>query len=175
MSSEQLKKMWFAQVSPSATSKDAKAQGKQIAVQFNPSKVSDKEGRSWSDGAAGDSKSPNGVVNFSGSSGRTIDFELMFDAYEEDAENGVDDRINELRELIAIPDSSSNKELRHPPKVMIAWGWADYYVGVITNFSVNYTSFGGDGTPLRATVNISFKVTDADPKANSAGRPTAGA
>lgn len=72
--------------------------------------------------------------------------------------NNVQDYLNKLAKVVYL----YNGTLHSPPYVKVTWGTLTFK-GVCTEFNTNYTMFRPDGTPLRATVDITFRST-VDPK-----------
>jgi nucleoid-associated protein YgaU len=60
-----------------------------------------------------------------------------------------------------------------PPFVRFHWGKAWSFVGVITNIQEKFTLFKSDGTPVRATLNITFQQLK-DEGTMPAQNPTSG-
>lgn len=80
---------------------------------------------------------------------RTLEMELFFDTYEE----GVDVRgsTDQVYNLLKI-----NPATHAPPICQIAWGGFRFR-GVLDHVSGKFTLFLPDGTPVRATLSVTFK------------------
>jgi hypothetical protein len=63
--------------------------------------------------------------------------------------------------MVRNPDGS--EEEKRPPKCGVKWadGALPEFLGVVEKVDVKYTMFLPDGTPVRATVNMSFKEASA--------------
>lgn len=90
-----------------------------------------------------------------------FNIELLFDAYMPGNETPVEDQISSLRDLCY----AVNSEQEEPSFLQIKWGqmrWDNrgYFAGRMRSLSVRYTLFDRDGTPLRATANLSL-IADA--------------
>jgi nucleoid-associated protein YgaU len=130
---------------------------------FNPSQYSIAKKVNWKD-----TKSRGlqvAVPHFDGGT-RSFSLSLVFDAFEkEGAERDVRRQTKEIAKLAEPRDQKTG-----PPAVRVTWG-ADApadspYVGlpfrgVVESVTQKFTLFAEDGTPLRATVDVSFKEVKA--------------
>jgi len=80
---------------------------------------------------------------------RTLDMELFFDTYEEGTD--VSDATDKIYNLLLIDPST-----HAPPICDIAWGNFTFH-GVLDHVSGKFTLFLADGTPVRATLTVTFK------------------
>lgn len=136
-----------------------------IEVQYNPSDVEITRTSNWGKHAnAGAGKEQQ--LEFTGQEGRSVKFELFLDGTE--AVNQVQAHIDFLTKLTTIRNpASDNPAFRRPHHVVITWGGFSMS-GVIDSLTIKQTMFGIDGSPLRATANVTFK------EAKSVGTSTAG-
>jgi nucleoid-associated protein YgaU len=67
---------------------------------------------------------------------------------------------------------AKNKKGR-PPKVIFSWGQTWLFKAVITSISQKFTMFIADGTPVRATLNVTFRQIE-DEGALAKQNPTSG-
>jgi hypothetical protein len=80
---------------------------------------------------------------------RTLDMDLYFDTYEKRTDvRGQTDNVYNL--LLIDPDTHA------PPICDLAWGLFTF-CGVVDHVSGKFTLFLADGTPVRATLSVSFK------------------
>jgi hypothetical protein len=80
---------------------------------------------------------------------RTLSMDLYFDTYEEGTD--VRDATNNVYDLLLIdPDTHA------PPICEVSWG-SFWFRGVVDSVSGKFTLFLADGTPVRATLTVSFK------------------
>lgn len=119
----------------------------EVAVSFNPKELSVDKSVPW-----GHQKNPvhdAPSLEFTSGEPYRLSFELIFDTYE--SGNNVSKVISPLLALLNIDDD------RRPPVCTFVWGSnLPEFEGVIENISVRYTMFLEDGTPVRATTNITF-------------------
>ncbi|MEJ2366107.1 MAG: LysM peptidoglycan-binding domain-containing protein [Deltaproteobacteria bacterium] len=80
---------------------------------------------------------------------RTLSMQLFFDTYEQG--HDVRDHTNEILRLLAV-----EKELHAPPICHFNWGNLNF-TGVLERADQRFTLFLSDGTPVRATIDVSFK------------------
>lgn len=80
---------------------------------------------------------------------RTLDMELFFDTYEERTD--VRNSTNQVYNLLKI-DAATHA----PPICHIEWG-SFQFAGVLDHVSGKFTLFLANGTPVRATLNVTFK------------------
>jgi LysM repeat protein len=100
-------------------------------------------------------------LEFSGGGSSTLTMELFFDTYE----SGKDVRkeyTNKIWELTAIDSKLTDKinKKGRPPQVQFEWGPMISFKAVITNITQKFTMFKSDGTPVRATLNVTFKEAE---------------
>jgi hypothetical protein len=80
---------------------------------------------------------------------RTLTMELYFDTYEE--RTAVTSYTDQVYDLLKIQPST-----HAPPICNIAWGKFQFR-GVLDHVSGRFTLFQADGTPVRATLSVTFK------------------
>jgi Contractile injection system tube protein len=80
---------------------------------------------------------------------RTLSMELFVDTYEERTD--VSAHTNKIYDLLKIVPST-----HAPPICQITWG-NFHFRGVVDHVSGRFTLFLSDGTPVRATLNVTFK------------------
>jgi hypothetical protein len=127
-------------------------------VLFNPTEMTLDEGSSWKEQAKPRHKSE---LQYGGWQLKSISMELFFDTYE--ANTDVRNITGNFTKLL-IPSFADGKGKR-PAKVNLVWGPADPYPAsgmtlvewVLEKVSQKFTLFTGDGMPVRATLNVTFK------------------
>ncbi len=146
-----------------------------VTCMFNPTKYSFTKSVGWGlkEGASG-----RGLnlppLEFTGGEAATITLNLFFDT----TASGEDVRTaytNKLWELALInPDKIDQAtQTGRPPRCMFEWGQAWSFEAVVTNITQTFTMFLEDGTPVRATVDLSLKQA-TDPGRFPAQNPTSG-
>lgn len=149
--------------------------GHEISCMFNPKEYSFSKQNSWSQGKTKGSNVPH--LEFGGGQPATLSMTLFFDTYGE----GSDVRskyTDDIWELMLIDESLKDKKNKkgRPPKVRFQWGSAWSFDAVITNIKQQFSLFLANGTPVRASLDVTFQqVKDAKlfPRQNptSGGEP----
>jgi hypothetical protein len=145
--------------------------GNPIKVMFNPKEYAQSKSNSWSQGKNKSTNVP--ALEFGGGQPTTLTMQLFFDTYEEKAD--VRKKYTDaIWELMLIDDSLKDKKTKkgRPPTVQFHWGGLSF-VAVITQIKQNFTLFLPDGTPVRATLDVTFQQTK-DPKDHPKQNPTSG-
>jgi len=118
-----------------------------IEVLFNPGEYTlDKSNQFQSTAILGLSTP---LTQFVSGNAETLTMDLFCDTYEK----GEDVRtyVNKLMNLLYI-----NKDLHAPPLCRFVWGKFQFKA-TVEKISRKFTLFLGDGTPVRATLNVTFK------------------
>jgi len=123
------------------------AQVVKVTVQFNPKELSYTKPAPWGHAKRENDSSPK--LEFTHGKPYSMSLELMFDGYETQT-----DLRPLLDELIGFV---WHHEKGHPPILTIQWGRLAPFQGVIESIEVKYTMFLEDGTPVRATCNLTVK------------------
>lgn len=132
------------------------AGGPPIPCMFNPNEYAFSKQNSWSLGQTKGSNVPK--VEFGGGQPATLQLQLFFDTYasKRDVRKEYTDAIWGL--TMVDPDLKDKKNKKgRPPKVRFQWGKAWSFEAVITSISQSFTLFLEDGTPVRATLDVSFQ------------------
>ncbi|MGE0642612.1 MAG: LysM peptidoglycan-binding domain-containing protein [Nitrospira sp.] len=134
--------------------------GAEIRVMFNPNSYSISKSVTWSAaGASGSGSETRREVNapplqFGGGGSRQLSMELFFDVTEQSGAD-VREKTDQIARLTLI-----NRELKtRPPWCVISWGATkgDFpFKGVVTSLTQKFTLFSSSGTPIRATLNVTF-------------------
>ncbi|HEX3094538.1 MAG TPA: peptidoglycan-binding protein [Candidatus Angelobacter sp.] len=116
-------------------------------VLFNPSDYSLSKANSISEAAIPGLESP--ILQYVHGNTRTLDMQLFFDTYEKRTD--VRDKTKAVYQLLNIVPST-----HAPPICNITWRSLNFQ-GVLDHVSGKFTLFLDDGTPVRATLDVSFK------------------
>jgi hypothetical protein len=73
----------------------------------------------------------------------------------------------------ALPDSNSKTNSARPPYCVFHWGDFHSFKAIIQSLSIRFTYFAGNGTPLRAKAQVTFKQFE-DEDAYGPQNPTSG-
>lgn len=133
-------------------------QGQSIECMFRPKEYAINKENSWEMGEAKGKSVPQ--LEFKGGGSSSLTMELFFDTYEKE----VDVRIhtNRIWELMAIdPDLKDRTTAKgRPPLCQFQWGPVISFKAVITSINQTFTMFRPDGTPVRATLKVTFQEAE---------------
>ncbi len=145
---------------------------KAITCLFNPTEYAFAKEVGWAEAADRGANIPQ--LEFVGGKPATLTLSLFFDTND----TGEDVRAkytNDLWDLALVNpdrlDSKTNKG--RPPECMFEWGNAWSFKAVVTSMTQRFTMFLEDGTPTRATVDLTLKQAH-DPGKFPAQNPTSG-
>jgi hypothetical protein len=146
-----------------------------IECMFNPKEYSIAKQNTWKPGHARGRNVPD--MQFGGGNPATLTLQLLFDTYE--GVKGSNDVRKEFTQKIwnlAVVDEDlkdNHTSSGRPPKVRFQWGPAWSFEAVITSITQKFTLFASDGTPVRATLDVSFQQI-RDEHNHPAQNPTSG-
>lgn len=135
--------------------------GSPIECMFNPKEYSFSKRNQWTPGKSKGSNMPQ--LEFGGGQPATLQMQLFFDTYAKgkDVRKEYTDAIWQLMMVDQTLKDPKNKKGR-PPKVRFQWGSAWSFDAVITSINQKFTLFLSDGTPVRATLDVTFQqIKDA--------------
>ncbi|RRR76948.1 MAG: LysM peptidoglycan-binding domain-containing protein [Candidatus Viridilinea halotolerans] len=146
--------------------------GDQIECLFNPNAYTYHKVNEWVQGAGGGRNMPQ--LEFSRGGPARLQMQLFFDTYEK----GTDVRSTHTEaiwNLMLVDDSlkDSKTQRARPPKVRFQWGQSWTFDAVVLEITQRFTMFLGDGTPVRATLDVTFQQSK-DPTDQPAQNPTSG-
>ncbi len=150
-----------------------------VKAQYNPATLEIAQSMAWKKPEAGNqgggtapasqSSKPDEnymAQEYTGSEGRSISIELLFDGYEtggtikgDDEEVTVAAMVGRLESLARVqnPKSAIEKE-RRPHHCVVVWpGALARFTCVIESLTTKYTMFASNGVPLRATCTVKLK------------------
>ena len=134
---------------------DGSRTGQMIECMFRPKEYTITKQNNWQKGEAKGKGVPQ--LEFRGGGSSSLTMELFFDSYEK----GDDVRVftNRIWELMAIDaalqDETTSKG--RPPLCQFQWGPVISFKAVVTNINQKFTMFKSDGTPVRATLTVTFQ------------------
>jgi Contractile injection system tube protein/LysM domain len=136
--------------------------GNEFFVLFNPTEYSFEDSSSWQDQQRNRQRPE---LQYTGGDRTKLTMELFFDTYE-NPPGSQDVRVHtaKLAKLL-VPTINEGNQGKRPPVVELSWGTADPdtanstfpFVCVLERLTQNFTLFNNVGTPVRATVNVTFK------------------
>lgn len=138
-------------------------QGQPIEVLFNPAEYSLEKGNTYQSTTLPGLATP--VTQFVAGNADTLTMELFFDTYTKSSRHaGVkarEDVRTHTKKIAALLDM--DPQLHAPPICEFTWGPPIgspdglQFTGIIEKLSQKFTFFLDDGTPVRATLNVTFK------------------
>jgi hypothetical protein len=125
-----------------------------IECLFNPNEYTFSKRNSWSKSEVKGLDAP--PLEFGGGDSMTLKMQLFFDTYASgDDVRGITNSIWNLMNIDdRLTDMTSVKG--RPPMVEFQWGTTWSFKAVITDISQKFTLFRYDGTPVRATLDVTF-------------------
>jgi len=141
----------------------------QIPFQFNPKELSISKSAKWGRTNARDAKTA-GTPEFNGADPCKLTLELFFDATDT-LDGSVVARVEQLFACCVPTDDSLGKKKSLPPLVVLHWGKVKSFAAFVASVQAKYTLFTGEGTPIRATCNVSLEEMPGDPAKQN---PTSG-
>lgn len=142
--------------------------GATVAFMFNPNQYTITKSNNWSGGGSsggsgtGSTKNSPEIV-FGGGEAATLTMELFFDTWHraKSPESADDVRIetDKIFKLMQKDESLKDaaNEMGRPPFVLFLWGKTWSFEAAITSVTQKFTMFMGDGTPVRATLEVAFR------------------
>ncbi|MFQ5826799.1 MAG: peptidoglycan-binding protein [Dehalococcoidia bacterium] len=132
---------------------------KSIECMFRPKEYTFSKTNSWTRGEVRGGNTPQ--LEFSGGQPTALTMELFFDTYED----GKDVRkayTNAIWDLMMVNPQTKDPKTHQgrPPLCEFRWGSMWSFKAVITSISQKFTLFLPDGTPVRATLNVSFQQVE---------------
>jgi hypothetical protein len=121
---------------------------------FNPSEYTFSKTNTWTAETAKGKNVPQ--LEFSGGNSMELKMQLFFDTYSDGGDvRGVTNKIWKLMNIDqSRKDMASDKG--RPPMVEFQWGRTWSFKAVITQITQKFTLFRYDGTPVRATLDVTF-------------------
>ena len=134
---------------------------KVLVCKFNPKELSVRKSGRWYSGRQ--QTAPGAPApDFISPEPRSLDMELFFD----DWEALMGDVSGDVEQLLKWTSPSSSSLFggmpENPPILDVFWGSKKHITGYLESVSARYTLFRRDGTPVRATVNATFKEVPED-------------
>jgi hypothetical protein len=121
----------------------------EINVLFNPAEYTLEKSNQFQSTALPGLGLP--VHQFVSGQADTLTMDLFFDTFTDGGGSDVTAETGRLAKLLEI-----DAELHAPPIVMFAWS-SLRFTAIIERLSQRFTMFAQDGTPVRATVSVTFK------------------
>ncbi len=123
--------------------------GETIQVLFNPTEYSVEYSAGLQESAPPGLSSP--IIQFVNGNAQVLTMDLLFDTYTDGGGADVSTVTRPLIDMLAI-----DGVLHAPPRVEFRWG-SFSFCAVVEKISQRFTMFRSDGTPVRATLTVTFK------------------
>ncbi len=140
---------------------------------YNPTEYSVSKSARWNRPPTRAAESAT-APEFTGTDPMTISMEIFFDAFEEPA-GDVSRDIETLLSWTRPTEASRTQDLAQPPLLRFVWGASPVlqsFQGFLKSVTARHTMFRFDGTPIRATANITLEEA---PPETPAQNPSSGA
>ncbi len=142
-----------------------------VEFAFNPKELSVKRSNKLKQEEQKGKDAPK--IEYESGSGRKLTFQAFFDTYERGV-NVVKEYLTPLEKLATVDSETEGADnTSRPPYVMFAWGRVRFFKGIIESLSIKYTMFLPDGTPVRATADLT--IVEVPDDAGSQNPTSAGA
>ncbi len=126
----------------------------EIKVLFNPTNYQLNEGNQFQEVAVPGRTAP--PLQWVRGAGRSLSMQLFFDTYDpiaSDVQQGSDVR-KQTKQVLDLLQADPNTHA--PPFCEFSWGTFSFQ-GVLQSANQHFTLFNNEGTPVRATVDVTFK------------------
>lgn len=139
--------------------------GNVLPCQFNPSTLQISKTATWhAPPTRGSARTPN--PQFIGTGPETLTAKLLFDGFDTlgGQSKGVLRSVSQLLDWCCVPAATSGSTTTpQPPVLTFSWGTGITFSGFLKRVNAEYTMFAANGTPLRATAQITLQTVPAVP------------
>ncbi len=146
--------------------------GTTLPCQFNPSTLRLSKTSKWnSHPTRASRRAPR--PQFVGTGPEVLTARLLFDSFDSlgGTSQPVPAAVTQLLDWTCVPAIAYDSGTPQPPTVTFRWGTGVGFTGFLQQVNAEYMMFAADGTPLRATVDISLQRVPDDPQGTN---PTSG-
>jgi nucleoid-associated protein YgaU len=130
-----------------------------IQVLFNPEQYSVEKSDQFASMAIPGRDVP--IIQFVRGEAETLSMDIFFDTYTYYQSKDVTYYTKQVSDLLIV-----NKDIHAPPVVKFHWG-SFSFTGVLEKVSKKFTMFTEGGTPVRATLSVTFRQFTAAPRPTS--------
>lgn len=137
---------------------------KELPFMFNPSEYTVSKSAKWTRPTTSSAKSAT-KPEFGGANPQSVSMEIFFDEFE--AKGDVASRVQTLLDWTKPTTVSVNKKQPSPPILVFEWGKNPAlagFRGYLKSVTAKYTLFKPDGTPIRASAQVSMEEVPTEPK-----------
>lgn len=128
---------------------EGRNKGQELRVHFNPTEYAVEHGASYQETPVPGLSNP--ILQFVNGAAEMLTMDLLFDTYTDSGGTDVSEDTRQFTDLLAI-----DADTHAPPRVEFKWG-VFAFRAVVEKISQRFTMFLGDGTPVRATLSVTFK------------------
>jgi nucleoid-associated protein YgaU len=147
--------------------------GSSLKFSFNPTEYSIKKSGNWHTPTRSMGTKAGAKPNYLGSNPQTLSLQIFFDAWESGG-HAVLSSVEQLLDWCTPSSGSVSDEKPQPPVLRLYWGSNQHlsdHKFYMESVSAKYTMFKSDGTPVRATADITLKEVPSEPDGTN---PTSG-
>jgi len=132
----------------------------EVSCLFNPSEYTFSKSNQWDPIKIMGDNVP--LPKFISGGAMSLKMSLFFDTTEDGSD--VRDYTEKLVELMQVDSRLRDSRTRksRPPRCMFSWGRMWGFKAILTEMSQRFTYFKDDGTPLRATVDVTFQQVESE-------------
>jgi hypothetical protein len=130
-----------------------------VECMFNPKEYTFTKQNEWNFVDRKGSNLPN--PEFKSGRPATLKMQLFFDTFEA-REDVRSEYTNKIWDLTRVNEDLKDRKTRkgRPPLCRFQWGKAWSFKAVVTNIAQKFTLFQSDGTPVRATLDVTFQQVE---------------
>ena len=147
--------------------------GDELEVRFNPTELTIAKSNQWKAAKAKGKNTP--PLRFQEGQSGTLRLTLIFDSTA--TGSAVTDETNRLLGFMRVDTelqgSDRSRNMGRPPWVRFQWGQFASFKSIVEKLQVKFTFFADDGTPLRASADVTLKQFE-DEEAWAPQNPTSG-
>lgn len=143
--------------------------GEALRCAFNPNEYSISKSAEWR-GTPSSGARTAPTPEFVGTKPRNLRMKLLFDAWAS-GQDSVTPAIDQLLEWCNPTSASISQGRPNPPILAFSWGQNAFFDAYLQSVDATYTMFSSEGTPLRATVNVTLVEIPNEPAGQN---PTSG-
>lgn len=136
--------------------------GEEVTCDFNPKEYTFSKSNKWERKKTSGANVPQ--LTFGGGDPATLQMELFFDTYADAAKGAKPKDVrkeytDKIWKLMAVDDRLKDPKSKkaRPPRVQFVWGNLWSFNAVIKQIQQKFTLFHNDGTPVRATLTVTFE------------------
>ncbi len=128
---------------------EGRLEGESFKVLFNPTEYSHDLSNNFQETSLPGLGNP--IIQFVNGESQQLTMELLFDTWTINRGEDVSDLTRRFSNMLQI-----DADLHAPSPVSFQWGSFEF-TAVIPSLTQRFTMFDADGTPVRATLNVTFK------------------